>query len=63
VNATYGATLRDLRLDASASSSTLGSEEYQPNRRPHVILGNVVDAGGAAAAGVRVRATLQRTAR
>jgi hypothetical protein len=59
VNATYGATLHDLELRSSAASATLGTNEYRPNRRPHIILGNVVSASGAPVSGVRVRATRQ----
>jgi protocatechuate 3,4-dioxygenase beta subunit len=58
VNTVYGANLLDLRLQSS-SAGTLGVDEYQPNRLPHVIRGNVVDAGGAPVAGVRVRAQRQ----
>ena len=58
VNAIYGANLLDLRLQTS-SAGALGSDEYQPNKLPGVIRGNVVDATGAPIAGVRVRARRQ----
>ena len=58
VNANYGANLVDLRVGSAEPSSTLGSE-YQPNRLPFVIRGNVVDVRGAPIANVRVRAARQ----
>jgi hypothetical protein len=54
VNATYGANLTDLRLESGASE-TLGSDEYQPNKLPFVIRGNVVNGRGEPVPGVAVR--------
>jgi hypothetical protein len=54
VNDLYGANLLNLRLRAGGDG-VLGSDEYQPNRLPGVIRGNVVDANGAPLAGVKVR--------
>ena len=40
-------------------AGTLGADEYQPNKLPGLIRGNLVDATGAPIAGVRVRAERQ----
>ena len=56
LNAIYGANLLNLRLHSADATATLRSDEYQPNRLPHVIRGNIVDAGGAPLPGVRLRA-------
>jgi hypothetical protein len=58
VNDIYGANLLNLRLQSSGAG-TLGTDEYQPNKLPRLIRGNVVDANGDPAAGVRVRAERQ----
>ena len=58
INDIYGANLLNLRLQ-SAGAGTLGTDEYQPNKLPRLIRGNVVDANGAPAAGIRVRAERQ----
>jgi hypothetical protein len=55
VNDLYGANLLNLRL-RSGSDGVLGSDEYQPNKLPRVIRGNVVGAKDAPLAGIKVRA-------
>jgi hypothetical protein len=59
VNAIYGANLLDLRMEPASGSAPLAADEYQPNRRPHLIRGNVVDVSGSPVAGVQVRARKQ----
>jgi hypothetical protein len=59
VNNTYGANLLNLRLGPTGESAPLAASEYQPNRRPHLIRGSVVDAKGAPLPGIRVRARKQ----
>jgi hypothetical protein len=59
VNNTFGANLLNLRLGPTGESAPLAASEYQPNRRPHVIRGSVVDAQGAPLPGIRVRARKQ----
>jgi hypothetical protein len=56
INDIYGANLVNLRMHSAGDSAPLRSDEYQPNRLPRLIRGNVVDASGAPRAGVRVRA-------
>jgi hypothetical protein len=55
VNDVYGANLMNLRLQL-AGDGTLGTDEYQPNKLPRLIRGNVVDGNGAPVVGLRVRA-------
>jgi hypothetical protein len=59
VNDIYGANLLDLQLQPASDSKPLRSDEYQPNRRPHLIRGNVVDGRGSPLAGIQVRAEKQ----
>jgi protocatechuate 3,4-dioxygenase beta subunit len=59
VNDLYGANLLNLGLHSADGTATLRSDEYQPNRLPRLIRGNVVDARGAPLPGVRVRAQRQ----
>ena len=59
VNDVYGANLLDLRMEPASGSAPLAADEYQPNRRPHLIRGNVVDASGSPVAGIQIRARRQ----
>jgi protocatechuate 3,4-dioxygenase beta subunit len=59
VNDLYGANLLNLRLQSGGETGTLGTDEYQPNKLPHVIRGSVVDARGEPVPGIRVRAQRQ----